>query len=233
MRRGQGTRGRSPGAGDDRLEPGVEQELESRAVDRLIFFSDAVVAIAITLLAIDLPVPTGDTASAFLSSVRDNSGHYWAFLLSFWAIAGAWSNHHDIFRYTGRTDARLRQLDMSWLLMIVLTPFAARLLPSEGSPTTTVHALRFGFYALVQALESGILVAMLRYMTDRGLARELPEQTVTQVTRRSYTLMAGFSLSIPVLFLTPWAWVLWIVVPSAASRWFKYRREQTTDDDAR
>jgi uncharacterized membrane protein len=213
--------------------PDAHSEFDSRATDRLTLFSDAVVAIAITLLAIDLPVPTGSTADAFLASVRDNSGHYWAFLLSFWAIAGAWSNHHDVFRYTDRTDARLRQLDMSWLLMIVLTPFAARLLTAHGSQTTGVHVLRYGFYALVQALESGILVTMLRHMKDHGLARELPEQTVAGVTRRSYALMAGFTLSIPVFFLIPWAWVLWIVVPSASDRWHKYRREQTTNDDAR
>jgi uncharacterized membrane protein len=71
-------------------------------VDRLIFFSDAVAAIAITLLAIDLPVPTGDTISEFSSSVRHNAGHYLAFLIGFLAISAAWSHHHDIFRYATR-----------------------------------------------------------------------------------------------------------------------------------
>jgi uncharacterized membrane protein len=70
-----------------------------RAVDRMTFFSDNVVAIASTLLAIDLPVPTGATVSRFWSSVRHNGGHYFAFAISFVAIAAAWSHHHDIFRY--------------------------------------------------------------------------------------------------------------------------------------
>ena len=70
-----------------------ERESESRAVERLTLFSDAVVAIAITLLALELPVPEGDTVSAFWASVRRNEGHYAAFLISFFVIAGAWVDH--------------------------------------------------------------------------------------------------------------------------------------------
>jgi uncharacterized membrane protein len=69
----------------------IETATESRAADRLTLFSDAVVAIAITLLAIELPVPEGGTVSQFLESVRHEGGHYAAFLISFFAIAAAWS----------------------------------------------------------------------------------------------------------------------------------------------
>lgn len=53
------------------------------AAERLAFFSDAVVAIAITLLAIDLPVPTGDSTPEFLAALRADPLDYLAFLISF------------------------------------------------------------------------------------------------------------------------------------------------------
>jgi uncharacterized membrane protein len=203
---------------------GLDPELESRATDRLTLFSDAVVAIAITLLAIDLPIPDGRTTAVFLSSVRVNAWDYLAFLITFVSIAGSWSTHHDVFRYTRRVDSRLRQLDMAWLLMIVLLPFAARLLGDSAGESQTVHAFRWGFYALVQTLESGILLAMLRYMNASGLSAGLPERVIKSVTRQSYVLMAGFGLSIPVLFATSSGWLLWIVVPLAAHLWRRPRR---------
>ena len=207
--------GRRPGPEDGRLVPEDEPEYESRALDRLIFFSDAVVAIAITLLAIDLPVPEGGTVSAFWMSVRDNAGHYAAFLISFAVIAGGWANHHDLFRYARRTDSRLRAVNTAWLLTIVLNPFATRMLTS-GHETLGAHALRFGFYALLQVLQAGALLAMLRHMLSRGLMPGLPRPAADGMARAAYVVMLGFGLSIPLLFVTPYAWVLWLVFPPLA-----------------
>jgi uncharacterized membrane protein len=188
-------------------------EYESRSVDRLTFFSDAVVAIAITLLAIDLPVPEGDTVSQFWFSVRHNDGHYAAFLISFAAIAVARSNHHDLFQYAKRIDSRVRTFNTSWLLMIVLIPFAARLLTTRGQQTLDVHALRFGFYALLQVLASLALFAMLRHMISSREVPDAPPLALDYVTWASYGVMLGFGLSIPVLFATTYGWVLWLVIP--------------------
>jgi uncharacterized membrane protein len=190
-----------------------DQELESRAVDRLIFFSDAVVAIAITLLAIDLPVPAGHSLSAFWSSVQHNDAHYLAFLVSFWAIAAKWSVHHDAFRYLRRMDSRLRWLDMVWLLTIVVIPFATKLLTVPGSEDPDVHALQFGFYALVQSLGSVVMIVILRHMASHRQAPDMPSPTLTGMAWESYSPALGFGLSIPVFFATSYAWVLWIVIP--------------------
>ena len=211
--------------GNDRRVPNGEPEIEARAADRLIFFSDAVVAIAITLLAIDLPVPTGHTAPEFWTAVRQNDGHYAAFLISFTVIAATWSHHHDVFRYAERFDTRIRSLNMIWLLMIVLTPFATKLLTSIGPESAGVRALQFGFYALLQVLGSGAFLAMTRHMVSHHLeAADTPPGVITDTSWQSGAQVAGFGLSIPVFFLTPYAWVLWFAVPVLAARLRRSRR---------
>jgi uncharacterized membrane protein len=205
--------GRAEAADDGRPEAGVAAEFEARGIERLSLFSDAVIAIAITLLAIELPVPTGDTVSALWASIRHQDGHYVAFLISFLVIAASWADHHDLFRCLVRVDARLRTLNSSWLMMIVLNPFATRLLTAHGHPTTDAHALRFGFYALLQVLSATLLLAMLHHMRDRHQAPDTPAAVRIKLTYQSYVFMVGFGLSIPLFFATTYAWALWIALP--------------------
>jgi uncharacterized membrane protein len=200
---------------DDDVESGA------RATERLTYFSDAVVAIAMTLLVIELPVPEGDTVSEFWRSFVHNDGHYAAFLISFAVIAAAWSDHHDLFRYVKSIDARLRLINMGWLLSIVLNPFATKLLVVSHQ-TLATHALRFGFYALLQVLESGTLYLMLRHLSVRRLG-DVPPRVAQRMTWKSYGLLLGFGLSIPVFFVTTYAWVLWIAAPMLTATW---RRRQ-------
>ena len=211
--------------------PEDQIDYDARAADRLTLFSDAVVAIAITLLAIDLPLPHGHTVSEFWASVRDESGHYAAFLISFFVIAAAWRDHHDIFRYVRRVDSRLRTINSFWLLMIVLNPFATRLLTVSGAETLQVHALRYGFYALLQVLASAAMFAALTHMVSHQLAPDLPQGVAIDLARQSYNIILGFGLSIPVFFVWSNAWIMWIVVPLLVSRWrHQVRRRRSRRD---
>jgi hypothetical protein len=173
--------------------------------------------------SIDLPVPTGDTVSEFWSSVQNNAGHYAAFLASFLVISAAWSRHHDIFRYATRMDSRLRTLNTAWLFMIILNPFATKLLTSHGNKNLYVHALRFGFYSLLQALVSAVLLVMLRHMTSHDQAPGLPEPVVIDNAWQSYGLLVGFGLSIPVFFVARYGWAVWIAGPLLVHRLYRLR----------
>ena len=205
------------------------KEHEARSVERLIFFSDAVTAIAITLLAIDLPVPMSATVSAFWSSVRADDSQYLAFLVSFLAIAAAWNDHHDAFRHIRRADPWLRNVNMIWLLMIILIPSATKLLTGNGQEDLAVHAFRWGFYALVQVLISAALFAMVRHMISHHLRKPGTEEKDGGASDwRYYGAMVGWGLSIPVFFATTYAWALWIVVPLLFRqlRWLQRRNDR-------
>ena len=207
--------------------PHEESEYERRALERLVFFSDAVVAIAITLLAIDLPVPTGTTVSAFLSSARDHDGVYLTFLVSFVTIAAGWKEHHDVFKYANRSDARLRNLNVLWLLMIILVPFATKLLTGYEHHAVGVHALRWGFYALLQTVAAAALFAIKRRMASHDLeAEDAARRAAARSGWLSYGTMLGFGLSIPVFFVTTYGWVLWWAVPLLFDRLDRIRRRR-------
>lgn len=192
-----------------------DPEAEAGATARVIFFSDAVVAIAITLLALALPLPssTGSTTNAQLLSLLDGYwSQYLAFIISFLVIGSHWAAHRRIFRYVARVNHRVGQLTLLWLLMMVLTPFAARLLAGHGG-----FGVRFTLYVLIQVVASACLVLMSRVAEHAGLLRtDTPEAARHPDNVGSLTVIVMFTLSVPVAFFTTWAFALWAVVPLVA-----------------
>jgi uncharacterized membrane protein len=201
----------------DAAENEAIAEVESAAAERLTFFSDAVVAIAMTLLALDLPLPRGATAEEFWRSAGQNFGFYLAFVLSFLVIARHWLSHHSLFRWVVRTDNRLRTLDLIWLFFIVLMPFVTRIIAEgwgEGDDGTT--PIRFAIYAASQVLIDVVYIAILLHLKNRGLLRaDSPPALIPDGVWGGGGIAVGFGLSIPLFFVTDYAWVLWIVVPLA------------------
>lgn len=101
------------------------------ALDRLVFFSDAVFAIAVTLLVLDIHVPSlphvvsiEDSWNAFLELTPS----FFAFVLSFLVIGRFWMGHHERFRSLRHFDQRLMWPNMIYLLAIAYMPFATAFL---------------------------------------------------------------------------------------------------------
>jgi uncharacterized membrane protein len=169
-----------------------------------------VVAIAITLLALGLPVPRGATNAELLRSAGDHLDDYLAFLISFAVIGGHWFAHHRTFRYVPRLGGRLGQWNMLWLLMIITTPFATRVLTSEEGAFES----RFIFYAAVQVLAGLFSLLMIREIARHRLLRPAaPPGMIGAYSWRAAVLTGTFAVSIPVALLTRWAYVCWAAIP--------------------
>ena len=109
---------------------GVRREPPSNVrIDRLETFSDGVFAIAITLLALDLPRPQGDDVWHALAHSWES---YASFLISFLTIGIIWLNHHALFDRVTRADRTLQMLNVLLLLWVSIIPW-----PTGWSPTTS------------------------------------------------------------------------------------------------
>lgn len=206
-------------------------EAAKSAVDRLTFFSDAVVAIAMTLLAIDLPVPTAETATEFLHEVEDYLGEYLAFTISFLVILRYWRTHHRLFRYLVDTPQRLVTLSGCWLFAVVLTPYATRVLFAGEGTEDSDFPLRFALYAAVQAFAGLSIAGCIRIIASRGLLHDAaPEGLLPRAQVANLAVAVTFLVSVPLCLLVgPWAFVLWAllgVVTTAAMTWHERRHPE-------
>ena len=207
---------------------GDEPEVEAKAAERVVFFSDAVVAIAITLLALALPLPAatdGTTNQQLLDALWSDRDGYLAFLISFVVIGNHWAVHRRMFRYVNRLNGTLIRLDMIWLLMMIITPFATRILTGNGG-----FGVRFTIYTLVQVIASTCLLLMSREIRDKDLMRtDAPESARHPENSHTLTLIVVFLISIPVAFVAgQWACALWVAIPVLGRVLRRLRREPMT-----
>lgn len=106
-----------------------------RGFERLVNFTDAVIAIALTLLVLPLveipqELTDGGSVGDLFSRHRDEFG---AFVLSFVVIWSLWRSHHHMIEYFKGYDAVLLRLHMLWLFTLVTLPFSTQLLSAETS----------------------------------------------------------------------------------------------------
>jgi uncharacterized membrane protein len=192
------------------MQQATESELKIISVERLTFFSDAVVAIAITLLALELHVPAAITNGDFWHDALDHVDEYVGFLISFAVIGSHWFAHHRLFGYVTSLGGWLSRWNMLWLLMIVLTPFATRVLVQNGA-----LAARFTVYALVQAFAAIFLILAVYEMDRHHLVRDgTPPELFARAYRRMSVVAGLFLVSVPLAYVVGrWAYLCWVAIP--------------------
>lgn len=155
------------------------------ALERLLFFSDAVFAIAITLLAIDInapDLPAGAARDELPRRVFDLAPAIAAYVISFLVIGRYWIAHHRLFHYIVRYDGRLLWLNLLFLLAIGFLPFPPDLLSRYGDTPFAAAC-----YAASLAVVGLLLAALWAYaaaghrLVDRHLDRDLIRRTLLRL----------------------------------------------------
>lgn len=113
---------------EDKEKRGVEEESGFFQLERLNGFSDAVMAVAITLLILTLDVPKVSDLGELGAKLRELWPDFLGFLISFLIIGYFWVAHHLMFNYVKRSSPGLLWLNLAFLLFIVVLGRAPDLL---------------------------------------------------------------------------------------------------------
>ncbi len=183
-------------------------EAEKVGLDRIIFFSDAVIAIAMTLMALEIQVPETVDVVDLVPALYDVVPTLIAYAVSFLVVAIYWIEHHRMFRYIRRYDAGLIWINFLFLILIVLVPFPTDLLDRYTEETLTVV-----LYA-VQVSLIGLVVALLWWYASRNhrlVDADLDENFIRKGVIIRVSMPLVFILSIPIAMVNPtmaiYSWV--------------------------
>ena len=193
--------------------PDDPQPSESGDPSRIIALTDGVIAIAITLLVLDVAVPEIPDAlvdEQLADALWELRPQVFGFILSFWVIGYYWLGHRVVFAHLQRVDLPLTIINLIFLLVIAFIPFAAGLFA-----TYVPDALAVAVYSGVMAAAGLALVAMLSYPRAKGHFKvDVSLDRVGLITRKLLVAPIVFIAAIPIAFLSGWlAIAVWTLIP--------------------
>jgi uncharacterized membrane protein len=164
---------------------------------RIVAFTDGVMAVAITLLVLNLEVPEV-RPDELDEALRDLDGSFLAYVLTFALVGRFWVIHHNLFETLERFDGRMMVLNLLFLMLIALMPFGMDLVDSY--PDTSIAVATFAVSLSLTAFTHWT-------MTTHALRSDfIHAQRVRDTRRRSVVSLgvpAVFLMSVPVAFVSP------------------------------
>ena len=203
----------------DPVSAGPRGDLPS--VDRLLALSDGVVAIAITLLVLQLNVPSPakladpNSASELAVQLGNGADRLVSYVISFYVIAQFWLVHHRVFgRITGQQEG-LAWWNFAFLFTITVMPFTSDLLGEFAANPLAVDIFAANLLLATVATELTVI-----YGRRKGLVTAETAQETRAAQYRVAASVAVIVLSIGIAWVNPDAakyfWLLLAVAPRIA-----------------
>src|SRR5256712_3477863 len=179
----------------------------SPGVARIEAFCDGVFAIAITLLVLEIRVPTQELVGAegLWRALGRSWPSYVAYVLSFAIIGIMWANHRNIFRYIGRSNHTFVILNVAPLLCTAFLPFPTAVL-ARYLLSATERTAAAAFYGGTLTVTAVVYNALWRYAAAgrRLLRADADQQLVNAVTREYFFGPVLYLAATLVAFLSVW-----------------------------
>ncbi len=190
----------------------ADEQQDSLGFERIVFFSDAVMAIAITLMALEIRLPelepnlvSAQVGDALLGLVP----HIFVYMLSFMVIGMYWLLHHRLFRLIVRYSGGLIWFNLIFLMFAAFVPVATNALGTYPDQPLVII-----MYAVSLALMGISELALWLYAWSQQMVKDtIPRSVSLYIAVRMLVPPLVFLLSIPVaLTYTQYAELSWALM---------------------
>ncbi|AYF97250.1 TMEM175 family protein [Protaetiibacter intestinalis] len=197
---------------------GVRQRLallsRGEGTERIAFFSDAVFAIALTLLVLDIRLPEGLEPDELWPALGELWPQFFAYALTFAVLGINWITHHRKFRLMERFDTGLIWINLAFLAFVALAPFPTSVLSEyPEAPAVVLYAVQVSMLSILQGV-------LWWYAFRRGLLSEAVDVSIARFVTISVAVTpAIFLATIPVALLVDptIAMLCWLLLPPAGA----------------
>ncbi len=176
------------------------REMAMAPVERLVFFSDAAVAIALTLLILplmDAVYQAGRAEQDALTYLSENSSALISFVLSFVIISRFWRAHHRLFTVVERETPGLFSLNMAWLAAIVLLPVATAMTGSLA-PDRVEYAIYIGTMAAASVFMTAMTWLLRHHPETWTEGRSVPARGLRYSLSMVVLLLVSLTIALTV-----------------------------------
>lgn len=202
--------------------PPVTRDRRLTESGRVEAFSDAVFAITITLLVLEIHRPALDQPGLG-SRLLERWPDYGAFAVSFVYVGVVWLNHHALFARIRNVDLGLNWINLSILATTALLPFPTGVIAGAFSEGASSREAAVVLYAIVGALMSAAWIPVFPYLARHPDLLLEPEEAGVFAKQRSRPLVGvGSYLLAAVLgyYVSPWlavALFVWMIAYHAVT----------------
>jgi uncharacterized membrane protein len=177
-------------------------------VGRIEAFSDAVMAVIITIMAFELRAPQGAT----LTAVRAQLPGLLVYVLSFAFIGIYWNNHHHLLRAADRISGAVMWANLFLLFWLSLIPVLTEWLRDEYRHP--LPAAAYGIVALAAAIAYTVLVRAL----IRANGRDSAVATAIASDAKGYASLGLYAAGVGLAFVSPW--ISYAIYAAVSVMWF-------------
>ena len=173
-------------------------------IERIAFFSDAVFAIAITLLTIEIHPPSlliTDTNADVMRKLGEKLPELIGLIVSFWLIGVTWLRHHQLFKYVDNYDIKFMVINLLLLMTIILFPFSTSFLFNTIF-TGFVSKPQVIFYLGIPLCSNLILYLMYKRVNEKHLEQKADEQFHGAIYAQK-NLIISFMLALLWIIIVP------------------------------